>query len=646
MRRIDMRKTRIASLMAAALLAAPAMTFAAAEDTGNVGVNKTYESSDTLSCIGSVSKMFATTAAMQLAEQGKIDIDAPLTDYIPEFRMADERYKDITVRMLMNHTSGLMGTTAGDFMIFDDRDTAPHDTLLKELGRQRLKTFPGDYGAYCNDGFELLELLVEQVSGENFTDYIEKNICRPLGMQQTGTPWNAFRTDEMVGTFLNGNVRIAQDYCMDLGSGGIMSTAEELSTFGSAFFKGNGSLLSEKSKKEMSETKATDKYEDGFGMGWDQVDYDDYKAAGVKVVSKGGDIMNQHAELLVAPDEEISVSVLSSGGNSSVNSLMAMSLMDIALAEKGINIEHKLPEKKETLDTVPERYLAFEDLYFSGNGLYLVSFPEGKYMEISCITGDRKDIKHYMYTTEDSFVQVEGNISAGKAVQGKNQSVLTFRSRNGRDYICEDVFVDMNGCGNVFMSYYSMQRAEKSSVSDEVLAAWDARNGKKYYLYNGKYSNTYYAEMPSVKVQTYPEARGYIKEGRIIDSDHVKSDLVMPGGRDIQDIEIRKENGTEILDITNCAMEMISEDAIKELPENVSEIKLHTKKASWYRIGAQANKTITLDIPENAAVYVYDKFDRMIYSSYFKDYGSSVPMPAEGKIVFLGEDGGTIGITQ
>ena len=252
MRRIDMRKTRIASLMAAALLAAPAMTFAAAEDTGNVGVNKTYESSDTLSCIGSVSKMFATTAAMQLAEQGKIDIDAPLTDYIPEFRMADERYKDITVRMLMNHTSGLMGTTAGDFMIFDDRDTAPHDTLLKELGRQRLKTFPGDYGAYCNDGFELLELLVEQVSGESFTDYIEKNICKPLDMQQTGTPWNAFRTDEMVGTFLNGNVRIAQDYCMDLGSGGIMSTAEELSTFGSAFFKGNGSLLSEKSKKEMS----------------------------------------------------------------------------------------------------------------------------------------------------------------------------------------------------------------------------------------------------------------------------------------------------------------------------------------------------------------------------------------------------------
>ena len=44
--------------------------------------------------------------------------------------------------------------------------------------------------------------------------------------------------------------------------------------------------------------------------------------------------------------------------------------------------------------------------------------------------------------------------------------------------------------------------------------------------------------------------------------------------------EIRKENGVEILDITNCAMEMISEDAIKELPENVSEIKLHTKKAS------------------------------------------------------------------
>ena len=641
-----MKKTIIASFAAAALIAASAMTFASAESIKNDGVNKTYNSNDTLSCIGSVSKMFATTAVMQLADDGKVELDAPVIEYIPEFRMADERYKDITVRMLMNHTSGIMGTTAGDFMLYDDRDTVPHDTILDELSTQRLKTFPGDYGAYCNDGFELLEIIVERVSGKSFTDYIEENICKPLGMQQTGTPWNAFRANEMVDTFMNGNVQIAPDYCMDLGSGGIMSTASELCTFGSSFFKGSNKLLSDKAKKEMIETKVTDKYEDGFGLGWDQVDYDDYKAAGVKVVSKGGDVSHQHAELLVAPDEKISVSVLSSGGSSAYNAVMAQALMDIALAEKGINISHDVPAQKETLDTVPDKYLSYEDLYINGNGLYYVSFPDKKYMEIRSVACDKPEIKQYMYTAEDNFVLMEGKIETGKAVQAKNSTVLSFRKRNGTDYICYDSYMELGGLGGAAMSGYEMQRAAANTVSDEVQASWDARSGKKYYLYNGKYSNVYYNEMPCIKLYTDQEAMGYISRGKMIDKDHAESCLVMPGGRDVEDIEVITENGYEIMDITNCALKFISEEAIPELSADVDEVKLSSKKAVWYRLGKSDSRSVTLDIPENAAVYVYDKYDRVTYTSNMKDYGDTVPLPSEGKIVFLGEDGGKIGIIQ
>ena len=70
-------------------------------------VNKPHQTTDTLSSVASVSKMFAVTAVMQLADQGKVDLDAPVTDYLPDFKMADSRYKNITVRMLMNHSSGL-----------------------------------------------------------------------------------------------------------------------------------------------------------------------------------------------------------------------------------------------------------------------------------------------------------------------------------------------------------------------------------------------------------------------------------------------------------------------------------------------------------------------------------------------------------
>ena len=56
-------------------------------------------------CLASVSKVYVTAAVMQLVDQGLVDLDAPVTEYIPDFTMADPRYTEITVRMLMNHTS-------------------------------------------------------------------------------------------------------------------------------------------------------------------------------------------------------------------------------------------------------------------------------------------------------------------------------------------------------------------------------------------------------------------------------------------------------------------------------------------------------------------------------------------------------------
>ena len=335
-------KTRtIAACMAAALMAisAAGMPVHAQENPAN----KSYTSHETLSCIGSVSKTYTAVAIMQLADQGKLEIDKPVTEYLPEFTMADPRYKDITVRMLLNHSSGIMGTTAGDFMLNDDRDQATHDTLLQELRTQRLKADPGDFAAYCNDGFTLAELVVEAVSGQSFTEYVEQHICKPIGAEQTGTPWNAYRTEEQVPIFIRGNVAYAADYCMAIGSGGILSTARELCSFGSTFFKGDTRLLSEQAKREMMQCTMPADYEDGYGLGFDSVSFSDYEAAGVKVVAKGGDVQQQHAALVVAPDEEISVAVLSAGGGSMYNELLAMKLMDIALDEKGIEIEHPKP---------------------------------------------------------------------------------------------------------------------------------------------------------------------------------------------------------------------------------------------------------------------------------------------------------------
>ena len=98
--------------------------------------------------IGSVSKIFTTTAVMQLVDQHRISLDAPVTQYLPEFRMADPRYRQITVRMLLNHSSGLMGSSLENGLLFDDPDPTATDTLLERLATQTLKEDPGAYSVY------------------------------------------------------------------------------------------------------------------------------------------------------------------------------------------------------------------------------------------------------------------------------------------------------------------------------------------------------------------------------------------------------------------------------------------------------------------------------------------------------------------
>lgn len=609
--------------------------------------NKPHETQDTLSSIGSVSKMFVTTAAMQLADQGKLDIDAPVTDYLPEFRMADSRYKDITVRMLMNHRSGLMGSYYCGDILFGDRSSEIHDDLLSFLSTERLKAAPGAYGSYCNDGFELLELIVERVSGERFTDYMENHICKPLGMQQTGSQWNAFFTDEQVRVFYD-KTEFTPDFCMTIGGGGVLSTAPELCAFGSAFFTGDTTLLSDSAKDAMRTRQDSDPYEDGFGLGWDSVGDADYDAAGVQVVSKGGDIQFQHAELAVAPDQKISVAVLSSGGGSGSDAQLAKALMDIALEEQGITVTHRKPEIMETVDNVPAEYLQHEGLWMNSMGLWQLSFPQQKYLRLTCLSDPRsEDITAY-YTTSGVFVEVMGNPEAGTAKQvSGEQKTIDFTERDGETFL---VYGTVSGDENLGYSVspvsYAMQRVPENPVSEAVQAAWEARNGKRYYVYNARYSDSAYCDNVVVRLLLPAGVGGYADTLALRDETHAETVLHVPNttSRDQTDVEIRYENGSELLCRTAQGYQYIREDAIPALPENLTDVRLTTGAAAWYNISSDTDRSVTLELPEHAAVYVYDKRDRMVWSSLMIHSGDTAPLPAGGKIVFLGETGGTVGI--
>ncbi|MBO7451290.1 MAG: beta-lactamase family protein [Clostridiales bacterium] len=618
--------TLIASLMIVCSVASP-MNVLAFSETEKMKAPEHFLN------IGSVSKMFTVASVMILKEQGKVDLDAPVTDYISDFSMADERYKDITVRMLMDHSSGLMGSVYHNSLRIDDVNTDYHDAFLDALRCERLKADPGSYNCYCNDGFTLLEILVERVSGMTFTDFVEQYICEPLGLESTGTIWNISDLDKQITYYAKDDIKMMPETVLCIGAGGIMSTAEDLCTFGYSFCYGNDTILSDDSKREMAESHKASEYCDDYGFGWDSVTTEDYENAGVKVVAKSGDTTYQHSSVAVAPDHDISVAVLSSGGSSSVDLDIAYDLMDIALEEKGIKVDHPEKEMPSTESKVPDEYLAYEGNYTDVREIVKITFPEERYMQIETLTSSDPEVMQYMYTAEGRFVTMTGDIDSGNAIVEKPVSTVDFITVDGKMFVISDDGI-------------ALQKVDDNNVSDDIQKAWDERNKTKYYICNGAYSDASYISNPYFELNTSPEAKGYVNGSTIIDEDHavIRTDIPNDTSRDVSDITVVHDGDKEFLVLEDFGYTCISEKNIGVFDKDIKKVDLHTGEATWYKIDGLESTTLDLKIPENASVTVFDQNGELLYSSFMRDYGNTVPLPNYGMIVFVGESGSSIEI--
>ncbi len=136
--------------------------------------------------IGSVTKSITALAIMQLVEAGKIELDAPVQRYLPWFQVADpEASASITIRQLLNHTSGL--PVLQGQMILADLGDAPGETerQVRALSTLKLSHPVGSKFGYNNTNYNILGLIIEVVSGEAYAEYIQKHIFNPLGMDHS-----------------------------------------------------------------------------------------------------------------------------------------------------------------------------------------------------------------------------------------------------------------------------------------------------------------------------------------------------------------------------------------------------------------------------------------------------------------------------
>lgn len=610
--------------------------------------------------VGSVSKVYVSAALMQLADEGSVDIDAPVTEYIPEFKMADERYKDITVRMLMDHTSGIMGTSRIGTFLSDDNNTYHHDNLLQTLSAQRLKADPGECAVYCNDGFDLLEQVVENVSGMSYTDYLKENIALRTDGTMTGTGLDMFRDDRLVPNYDPSNIRYENEYVMCMGAGGVYSSASDVARFGAAFFENDDRLLSDKSKKEMGKkwTDSPDGHLDKNGLGWDMVSMDKYDKEGVKILEKGGDTLTNHAFLMIAPEKEISVAVLSNGGSSTYNGLMAEAIMDVALNEAGISVtEPKAPVLK-AVDMIPPEYDRFEGYYASMNSLSegatvsRVSFPGHKYMHVEYAGPAKTTVTDYVLTEDGHFAELICEVDDGSGNEqtedmkiAVNPGVIDFvDDGKGNIYLAFSRMEPVPGLGYNERKSYVGEKLTENPIDNDILNSWEGLCENEYLLYNDISSSKSY-DNAIARMYMCKEMPGYIYVSsgdgvrllKIIDKENAVFFQSVPSSanRDLADLRVIKDKNVIRLSLST-GLEYVSADTAEEFDGKQDIPTMQNNRASWYKISdSAANKTVSTDKSEYGAIYVYNKYGEVVFSTHIMDATSDIPMPKDGFIMFL-----------
>ena len=307
-------------------------------DTGQMPTNSTMFG------VGSVSKMFAAIAVMKLVDRGVVDLDTPLVTYLPAFRMASPGYENITVRMLLNHSSGFPGT---DYRNADIRSPVPGylDQVLQTLSMSRLKAPPGYMSVYCNDGFTITAALVEAMSGKSYVQFVQDEILTPLGMANTRYPLSAFPAGSYAKAYVKGAAK-PQEFVNTLASGAAYSTADDMARIAMMFLNGGRvgttRILSSASVAEMAKDQTigsfnpihNDSY--AYGLGWDSVSQPGLAAVGFNGWAKGGDSNDYHAALVVSPQAQLGIVVLTDSGPGSSRAIaVAERVLLRALDENG-----------------------------------------------------------------------------------------------------------------------------------------------------------------------------------------------------------------------------------------------------------------------------------------------------------------------
>ena len=275
---------------------------------------------DTAFLLGSVTKTYTATALMALVADAQVNLAAPVRDYLPELRLADDRATaQITVRHLLNHTSGLGWGLIADTGEGDDA-LARYVSRLAELEQVAR---PGTRATYSQAGFNMAGRILEKVTGLSYEHAVASLLFEPLGLAHS----HFDRDDIMTRRFSVGH-NLGQDDRLhvarlwrrargDNPGGGLASSAADQLRWaafhlGDGSVAGSGRVLPAEVLARMREPTVRlrgSTLGDAVGLGWFLRDID-----GVRAVGHGGTANGQFAELLMVPERDFAVVSLANAG--------------------------------------------------------------------------------------------------------------------------------------------------------------------------------------------------------------------------------------------------------------------------------------------------------------------------------------------
>ncbi|MGG4498771.1 serine hydrolase domain-containing protein [Brevibacillus reuszeri] len=318
--------------------------------------------------VASVSKVYCAMAVLKLVEQGRLALDTPVVEYLPRFTMRDPRHRSITLRMCLNHSSGLPGSCSRNDITAQWLFSNCYDERYDYFSKASLKAEPGAFSTYCNDGFSLAEMAVAAVSGREYMDFIREYITTPAGAGSTGdgNPANGLKQAIHIKN-------CPAEYVTAIGSGGIVTNLLDCARVGHLFLD-SGGILADESIREIARPQGMLLAEDQ-GLGWDTVNFSHKEFDfGPGALGKRGGTVHYAAYLLVSREYGFSAAI-STTSDTQLDPLDTLCELCAQYIETRQNrtVRQKPPLKPETVSSHEIHLERFQGVFMTASAIYRVA---------------------------------------------------------------------------------------------------------------------------------------------------------------------------------------------------------------------------------------------------------------------------------